>query len=374
MIITDSPLLRRIWSRSARSKVAATTALAIGALICGHAPAAADFRLCNNTSSRVGIALGYKDVDGWTTEGWWNVSSRSCETLLRGALAAMPEAAASRRRVDTRGSEITIDDLRRGIDNGEFYAAFQPKIDLATGNVTGCEALARWDSAAFGPVGPDLFIPLAEQGGLIRAMTLRMLRDSMAFAAAFLPTEPKFVVAVNLSATLLSDTSLPEEVERLLVEIGVPARSLMIEVTETTAMADVGRAMDVLLRLRLKGIGISMDDFGTGYSSLSYLRSFPFDKIKIDQSFVRGLCDNRESQAIVRAIISLGNGLGVTITAEGVESEAELSWLRAEGCQEAQGFLFSHARPNAEITGLLELQQSGASVGTPFAMGSARVA
>ncbi|WP_246700408.1 EAL domain-containing response regulator [Rhodopseudomonas sp. WA056] len=263
--------------------------------------------------------------------------------LLRGALAAMPEAAASRRRVDTRGSEITIDDLRRGIDNGEFYAAFQPKIDLATGNVTGCEALARWDSAAFGPVGPDLFIPLAEQGGLIRAMTLRMLRDSMAFAAAFLPTEPKFVVAVNLSASLLSDTSLPEEVERLLVEIGVPARSLMIEVTETTAMADVGRAMDVLLRLRLKGIGISMDDFGTGYSSLSALARMPFSELKIDRSFVKDCLTDADMWKIVSSSVAIAHQYNMKVVAEGIEDAATWQALDALGCDIGQGFEFSRA-------------------------------
>ncbi|NEV79370.1 EAL domain-containing protein, partial [Rhodopseudomonas sp. BR0C11] len=155
---------------------------------------------------------------------------------------------------------------------------------------------------------------------------------------------------------------------------GLPPRRLELEITETLLLEKSSQVLATLHALRALGVRISMDDFGTGYSSLSYLRSFPFDKIKIDQSFVRGLCDNRESQAIVRSIISLGNGLGVTITAEGVESEAELSWLRAEGCQEAQGFLFSQARPNAEITGLLDLQQSGAPAGAEFAMGDARVA
>jgi EAL domain-containing protein (putative c-di-GMP-specific phosphodiesterase class I)/ActR/RegA family two-component response regulator len=263
--------------------------------------------------------------------------------LLRVALSPFQEAAASRRGVDARLSEITVDDLRRGLDSGEVYAAFQPKIDLATGKVTGCEALARWDSARFGPVGPDVFIPLAEQGGLIKAMTLRMLRDSMTFAASFLPTEPKFVVAVNLSASLLSDTSLPEEVERLLAEIGVPARSLMIEVTETTAMADVGRAMDVLLRLRLKGIGISMDDFGTGYSSLSALARMPFSELKIDRSFVKDCLTDADMWKIVSSSVAIAHQYNMKVVAEGIEDAATWQALDALGCDIGQGFEFSRA-------------------------------
>ena len=263
--------------------------------------------------------------------------------LLRGALAPFQEAAASRRGVDARLSEISVEDLRRGLDDGEVYAAFQPKIDLSTGKVTGCEALARWDSATFGPVGPDVFIPLAEQGGLIKTMTLRMLRDSMTFAAAFLPTEPKFVVAVNLSASLLSDTSLPEEVEHLLAEIGVPARSLMIEVTETTAMADVGRAMDVLLRLRLKGIGISMDDFGTGYSSLSALARMPFSELKIDRSFVKDCLTDADMWKIVSSSVAIAHQYNMKVVAEGIEDAATWHALDALGCDIGQGFEFSRA-------------------------------
>jgi EAL domain-containing protein (putative c-di-GMP-specific phosphodiesterase class I) len=138
---------------------------------------------------------------------------------------------------------------------------------------------------------------------------------------------------------------------------GLPARRLELEITETLLLEKSGQVLATLHALRALGVRISMDDFGTGYSSLSYLRSFPFDKIKIDQSFVRDLGANRDAQAIVRSIISLGIGLGVTITAEGVETEAELSWLRAEGCHEGQGFLFSRARPNAEIVGLLKAQR-----------------
>ena len=142
-----------------------------------------------------------------------------------------------------------------------------------------------------------------------------------------------------------------------LKQSGLPARRLELEITETLLLEKSSQVLATLHALRALGVRISMDDFGTGYSSLSYLRSFPFDKIKIDQSFVRDLGANRDAQAIVRSIISLGKGLGVTITAEGVETEAELSCLRAEGCHEGQGFLFSRARPNAEIVSLLQAQR-----------------
>jgi len=138
---------------------------------------------------------------------------------------------------------------------------------------------------------------------------------------------------------------------------GLPPRRLELEITETLLLEKSAQILATLHALRALGVRISMDDFGTGYSSLSYLRSFPFDKIKIDQSFVRDLGSNREAQAIIRSIVSLGKGLGVTITAEGVETEAELSCLRAEGCHEGQGFLFSKARPHAEIVSLLAAQR-----------------
>ncbi|PZA13664.1 diguanylate phosphodiesterase [Rhodopseudomonas palustris] len=266
-------------------------------------------------------------------------------TLLRGALSTSPEAGASRRRSNAGAAQITEGDLLRGIESGEVYAAFQPKIDLASGKVIGCEALARWDSPTFGAVGPDRFIPLAEQGGLIKAITFNMLRDSMRFAAAFISTEPKFVVAVNLSASLLSDTSLPEEIERLLAEIGVPARALMIEITETTAMSDVGRAMDVLLRLRLKGIGISMDDFGTGYSSLSALARMPFSELKIDRSFVKDCLTDADMWKIVSSSVAIAHQYNMKAVAEGIEDAATWRALDALGCDIGQGFEFSRALP-----------------------------
>jgi EAL domain-containing protein (putative c-di-GMP-specific phosphodiesterase class I) len=163
-------------------------------------------------------------------------------------------------------------------------------------------------------------------------------------------------IAVNLSPAQFRTSNLLSIVMDTLKQSGLSPRRLELEITETLLLEKSSQVLASLHALRALGVRISMDDFGTGYSSLSYLRSFPFDKIKVDQSFVRGLDSNRDAQAIIRSIVSLGKGLGVTITAEGVETEAELSCLRAEGCHEGQGFLFSRARPNAEIVELLKAQ------------------
>jgi len=169
-------------------------------------------------------------------------------------------------------------------------------------------------------------------------------------------------VAVNLSPLQFRVGNLLAVVMDALKQSGLPPKRLELEITETLLLEKSDQVLATLHALRALGVRISMDDFGTGYSSLSYLRSFPFDKIKIDRSFVSDLAANQGAQAIVRSIISLGMSLGVTITAEGVETEAELGCLRAEGCHEGQGFLFSRARPNAEIVQLLAAQQTTCGV------------
>ncbi|MCG6206643.1 EAL domain-containing protein [Rhodopseudomonas sp. HC1] len=270
----------------------------------------------------------------------------------------MDARAQARRKIET--------DLRAALRHDVLRPYYQPLIGLESGRITGCEALVRWPHPERGMISPAEFIPVAEDTGLINAIGAQVLRQACLDAARW-PGE--VCVAVNLSPLQFRVGNLMATVMDALKQSGLPPRRLELEITETLLLEKSSQVIATLHALRALGVRISMDDFGTGYSSLSYLRSFPFDKIKIDQSFVRGLCDNRDSQAIVRAIISLGMGLGVTITAEGVETEAELSWLRSEGCHEAQGFLFSPARPNDEINGLLELQRTAAAAGD-----SARVA
>jgi diguanylate cyclase (GGDEF)-like protein/PAS domain S-box-containing protein len=267
--------------------------------------------------------------------------------------AGMDARAQSRRRIET--------DLRDAIQNGVLRPHYQPLIDLSSGRITGCEALVRWPHPERGMISPAEFIPVAEDTGLINGLGGLMLRRACADAALW-PDEVR--VAVNLSPLQFRSGNLLSIVMDALKQSGLAAKRLELEITETLLLEKSDEVLATLHALRALGVRISMDDFGTGYSSLSYLRSFPFDKIKIDQSFVRDLGANRDAQAIVRSIISLGMGLGVTITAEGVETEAELSCLRAEGCHEGQGFLFSGARPNAEIVELLKAQ-CGAETAAP---------
>ncbi|ABD08546.1 response regulator receiver modulated diguanylate phosphodiesterase [Rhodopseudomonas palustris HaA2] len=248
-----------------------------------------------------------------------------------------------RHRPDRQSRPVTAADLSRGLETGELYPAFQPKVNLATGRVVGCEALARWDSPTFGSVGPDVFIPLAEQSGLIKPLTLLMLRQSIELARYFFDIDPSFSVAVNLSAALLSDTTIPEEVERLLDGTGLPARSLIIEVTESTAMTDIACAMDIMLRLRIKGVGISIDDFGTGYSSLAVLARMPFSELKIDRSFVRDCLTDADMWKVVSVSVAIAHQYNMQAVAEGIEDAETWRALDGLGCDIGQGFGFSRA-------------------------------
>ena len=260
--------------------------------------------------------------------------------------AEMDARAQTRRKIEI--------ELREAIHNDVLRPYYQPLVDLATGRIVGFEALVRWPHPERGMVSPGEFIPVAEETGLISAVGGLMLRRACMDAAGW-PDDVR--VAVNLSPLQFRVGNFLAQVMDTLKQTGLAANRLELEITETLVLEKSSQVLATLHALRALGVRISMDDFGTGYSSLSYLRNFPFDKIKIDQSFVRDLGANRDAQAIVRSIISLGKGLGVTITAEGVETEAELSCLRTEGCHEGQGFLFSRARPNAEIVSLLQAQR-----------------
>ncbi|WP_128923191.1 putative bifunctional diguanylate cyclase/phosphodiesterase [Bradyrhizobium guangxiense] len=317
--------------------------------------AIADPYLLDGHSVVIGASIGIAMAPG---------DGDDSEKLLKSA-----DMALSRAKLDARGTfaffEAALDakaqsrrkievELRDAIRNDVLRPYYQPLIDLQSGRITGFEALVRWPHAERGMVSPAEFIPVAEDTGLINPLGGLMLRRACLDAAAW-PDDVR--VAVNLSPLQFRSGNLLSIVTDALKASGLPPRRLELEITETLLLEKSAQVLATLHALRALGVRISMDDFGTGYSSLSYLRSFPFDKIKIDQSFVRDLGANREAQAIIRSIVSLGKGLGVTITAEGVETEAELSCLRAEGCHEGQGFLFSKARPHAEIVSLLAAQR-----------------
>lgn len=241
-------------------------------------------------------------------------------------------------------------DLRRALATGEFQLHYQPLVDLAQDRIVAFEALLRWQHPVKGMISPADFIPVAEDIGLIVPLGEWVLREACAQAAAW-PSDIK--VAVNLSPAQFRSRYLTQAVFSALAQSGLSPKRLELKITESIFLVDSEANLATLHQLRDFGVRISMDDFGTGYSSLSYLRSFPFDKIKIDRSFVRDLADRPDCAAIVRAISSLGRSLNISTTAEGVETMDQLDRLRAEGCTEVQGFLFSAARPASEIGVLL---------------------
>jgi diguanylate cyclase (GGDEF)-like protein len=241
-------------------------------------------------------------------------------------------------------------DLRKALAVGEFEVFYQPQINLSTNAVSGFEALLRWRHPERGLVPPGEFIPLAEEIGLIGAIGRWTLRQACVQAM----TWPSGIrLAVNLSPAQFKSGTLVLDVISALVDSGFTANRLELEITETVLLQDTDTTIDTLNQLRNLGVHISMDDFGTGYSSLGYLRKFPFDKIKIDRSFIHDLGDKSDSIAIVRAVAGLGSTLGIATTAEGVETPEQLAMLRKEGCTEVQGFLFSKALPASELPELL---------------------
>jgi diguanylate cyclase (GGDEF)-like protein len=244
--------------------------------------------------------------------------------------------------------------LRQALAAGQFELHYQPLVNVDDKRITGCEALLRWNHPERGMVSPAEFTPVAEEIGLIVPLGEWVLRKACLDAASW-PDGIK--VAVNLSPIQVTNQNLVPLVISALAAAGLPARRLEVEITESVLMHNTEKNTATLHRLRELGVRISMDDFGTGYSSLSYLRKFPFDKIKIDRSFISGLPDDNESIAIVRAVAGLAANLNMAATAEGVETAEQLAAIRALGCVEMQGYLFSRPVPLAEIMALLEPQR-----------------
>jgi diguanylate cyclase (GGDEF)-like protein len=246
-------------------------------------------------------------------------------------------------------------DLRAALANGELCLVFQPLIDVTNGSIKSCEALLRWNHPTRGTLQPLDFIPIAEETGLIHPIGEWVIREACKQAVSW----PDIIgIAVNLSAVQFHSPGIVAAVKNALAETGLDPTRLELEVTETVLISEMDKALSILADLREMGVRISLDDFGTGYSSLSYLRKLPFDKIKIDRSFVRDLSTHPESQAIVGALIGLAGELGVGVTAEGVETQEQLAKLRASGCEEAQGFLISRPQSAAGIAAFIAQSQS----------------
>ena len=246
-------------------------------------------------------------------------------------------------------------DLRDALTAGQFHLNYQPLLDLHTGRVTTCEALLRWTHPVRGEVPPAVFIPVAEETGLIIALGEWALNRACTEAASW-PHGVK--VAVNLSPVQFRDRGLALQVVTALAKSGLPAQRLELEVTERLLLEDNDGTLATMQQLNNLGVGLSLDDFGTGYSSLNYLRKFPFHKIKIDQSFISDLGDERDARAIIGAVASLGAGLDKVVVAEGIETEEQMKLVTSQGCHEGQGFLFGRPMGGAAIRARLELPLS----------------
>jgi diguanylate cyclase (GGDEF)-like protein/PAS domain S-box-containing protein len=240
-------------------------------------------------------------------------------------------------------------DLQHAVKRGELAIHFQPQSRVGVG-IVGFEALLRWHHPSRGPISPNVFIPLAEESGLIISIGDWILRETCREAASW----PRpLQIAVNLSPVQFQHGDLPAKVHAILLETGLAANRLELEITEGVLIGDFSRALSILRKLKALGVRIAMDDFGTGYSSLSYLQSFPFDKIKIDRSFVSNLDRSSQSAAIIRAVIGLGRGLELPVVAEGVETPEQLAFLTDEACDEIQGYLVGRPLPIEEYADLV---------------------
>ena len=264
---------------------------------------------------------------------------------------------------EVRERRLLEHDLRHAIARREFEIVYQPQTAVGSGDTIGFEALLRWRHPVHGDVAPSLFIPIAEESGTILPIGEWILREVCREAASW---PKRLSIAVNVSAVQIHAANFVSLVHEVLLNTGLEASRLEIEITETALIRDPTRALHTLRQLKALGLRIAMDDFGTGYSSLSNLRSFPFDKIKIDRSFVRSVGTNEQTAAIVRSVLGLGRGLGLPVLAEGVETEEELRFLQAEECFAAQGYLIG--RPGSIDTFAVE---TGKEVDRPLSVQAA---
>jgi len=307
-----------------------------------------------------GVSLDVEASIGIVVSPWHGTDT---EALLRNADIAMYVAKEDKAGAVvfqplehvTAPSRLTLlGDLRRALEGtDELFLNYQPKYTLDSERIEGLEALLRWQHPTQGLIPPGEFIPAAEGTGIILPLTERVLDLALAQMRIWIDAGHGVPVAVNLSTRCLLDAGLPDLVERLLEEHGVPAALLRLEVTESAVMGDAARSMEVLQRLHDLGVKLSIDDFGTGYSSMAYLRRLPVDELKIDRSFVLGMTTAQHDAVLVRTAIDLGHNLGLTVVAEGVEGAEHVAALRALGCDIAQGFHFARPMGGAQLSDLL---------------------
>lgn len=247
-----------------------------------------------------------------------------------------------------RSELVLLAALERALVNHRLAMVYQPKVSISDGRLVQVEALIRWTDPELGSISPSRFVPLAERHGLIDQMTQWVLRTSLRQWIEWRGAGVDTCVAVNISALSLQHLDFPDLVERMCRGLGVPTDRLVLELTEGATQPLI-KLMDTLTRFRIKGIGLSSDDFGTGYSSLIQLRQLPFTEIKIDKQFVSDITRNRDGRVIVKSVVDLARGLGLTSTAEGVETPEQLAVLRDLGCDIAQGYLIAHPLAPGEL-------------------------
>jgi diguanylate cyclase len=308
-----------------------------------------------------GLAL---PAEGSTGIAMFPHHGEDVDTLLRHADVAMYGAKEEKggfafyeksRNASDPARLTLVSELRRAIEERELVLYYQPKASLANGAVQSVEALLRWNHPTRGLVGPDEFIPLAQQTGLIKPLTLYVLDEALTQCRVWQRSGMTLSVAVNLSVRNLLDADFPDQVKHLLKKRRVDPSLLELEITESTMLSDPVRTKRVLDKLSAMGVSLSIDDFGTGYSSLGYLKHFPVDVVKIDRSFVTGLDTNPVDSAIAAAVIGLAKALGMTTVAEGVETEAQLTHLQALGCSVMQGYYFSRPLSGPAFDELIDI-------------------
>ncbi len=240
--------------------------------------------------------------------------------------------------------------IRFGLDHDQFLPFFEPQVDLNTGTITGFEVLARWDHPLTGIVAPDRFIAIAEEHNLIGRLSDQVVRKALAAAAGW---DASISLSINISPRQFTDSWLAQKIVRLLAETGFPAERLVVEVTESSLFADIDLARTIVHSLKNQGIALALDDFGSGFSSLSHLSALPFDKIKIDRTFVASIGQSRQSAAIVRAVTTMAQALDVPVVAEGIEDAAAHETLRQMGCGLGQGWYFGKPMPAEDAANML---------------------
>jgi EAL domain-containing protein (putative c-di-GMP-specific phosphodiesterase class I) len=298
----------------------------------------------------VGIALCPQDAQEGT-DLLTNVDLAMAQAKLRGRNTYAFHSPETNARSHQRLTLETA--LRKAIERDQLELYYQPKVEMIGGRVIGAEALLRWTHPELGVVSPGRFIPLAEETGLILPLGEMVLRRACRDAVAWQQAGFTLPVSVNVSSLQFRRGDMPAIIQSELLASGLQAHKLIVELTESLLMDNAQSNIDMLRTIKTLGVRLSMDDFGTGYSSLSYLKRFPLDELKIDQVFVRDLPEDAGNTAIVSAVIAMAHGLGLTVTAEGVETPGQMSFLKMHGCDQFQGYLFSRPLPIHDFNDLL---------------------